>query len=56
MDLSVPPMEKEEKMLRELSSPSLEQVEMQNLDLMLGTTHYETNPRIINLVVKNTFR
>jgi hypothetical protein len=39
--------------LRELAMPSMEDIEMQKLDLALATTHYEVKPRIIKLVETN---
>jgi hypothetical protein len=56
MDLFTSPLEHEEMSLRELAMLSMEDIEMQKSDLVLATTHYEVNPRIINLVVTNPFR
>jgi hypothetical protein len=36
--------------LRELAMPLMEDIEMQQSDLTLATTHYEVKPRIIKLV------
>jgi hypothetical protein len=49
MDFFTSPSE-DEMSLRELAMSSMEDIEMQKSDLMLATTHYEVNPRIINLV------
>jgi hypothetical protein len=56
MDLFTSPLEDEEMSLRELAMPSIEDIEMQKLDLALATTHYKVKPRIINLVATNLFR
>jgi hypothetical protein len=56
MDLFTSPLEDEEMSLRELEMPSMEDIEMQNSDLALTTTHYEVRLRIINLVATNPFR
>jgi hypothetical protein len=56
MDLFTSPLKDEEISLRELVMPSMEDIEMQKLDLALATTHYEVKPRIINLVATNPFR
>jgi hypothetical protein len=56
MDLFTSPLEDEEILLRDLAMPSMENIEMQKSDLVLATTHYEVNPRIIKLVVTNPFR
>jgi hypothetical protein len=56
MDLFTSPLEDEEMSLRELAMPSMEDIEMQKSDLVLATTHYEVNPRIIKLVATKPFR
>jgi hypothetical protein len=56
MDLFTSPLEDEEMLLRELAMPSMEDIEIQKLDLPLATTHYEVRPRIIKLVATNPFR
>jgi hypothetical protein len=56
MDLFTSPLEDKEMSLRELEMPSMEDIEMQNSDLALTTTHYEVRLRIINLVATNPFR
>jgi hypothetical protein len=56
MDFFTSPLEDEEMSLRELEMPSMEDIEMQNSDLALTTTHYEVRLRIINLVATNPFR
>jgi hypothetical protein len=56
MDLFTSPSEDEEMSLRELAMPSMEDIEMQQSDLILATTHYEVKPRIIDLVATNPFR
>jgi hypothetical protein len=56
MDLFTSPLEDEEMSLTYLAMPSMEDIEMQKLDLVLATTHYEVNPRIIKLVATNPFR
>jgi hypothetical protein len=56
VDLFTSPLEDEEMSLRELAMPSMEDIEMQNSDLVLATTHYKVKPRIINLVATNPFR
>jgi hypothetical protein len=47
MDLFTSPLEDEEMLLRDLAMSSMEDIEMQNSDLRLATTHYEVNPGII---------
>jgi hypothetical protein len=54
MDLFTSPLENEE--IRELSMPSMEDIEMQKSDLTLATTHYEVKPGIIKLVGTKPFR
>jgi hypothetical protein len=56
MDLFTSPLEDEEMLLRELSMPSMEDIEMQKSNLAVATTHYEVKPRIIKLVATNPFR
>jgi hypothetical protein len=56
MDLFTSPSEDEEMSLRELAMPSMKDIEMQKSELALATTHYEVKPRIIKLVVTNSFR
>jgi hypothetical protein len=56
MDLFTSPSENEEISLRELAMPSMEDIEMENSDLTLATTHYEVNPRITKLVATKPFR
>jgi hypothetical protein len=56
MNLFTSPSEDEEMSLRELAMPSMKDIEMQKSELALATTHYEVKPRIIKLVVTNSFR
>jgi hypothetical protein len=42
--------------LRELATPSMEDIEMQKSYLALATTHYEMKPRIIKLVATKPIR
>jgi hypothetical protein len=49
-------LEDEEISLRELAMSSMEDIEIQNSDLTLATTHYEVKPKIIKLVATNPFR
>jgi hypothetical protein len=56
MDFFTSPLEDEEMSLRELAMSSMEDIEMQKLDLILATTHYEVKSGIINLVATNPFR